>query len=298
MNDRHPSPPQAVADAMRALCWVPPTDHDIGLIAYAVEAELGAVLEAMVLSKTLCLLAAHLDHTPVTGLPRHAARLFASTLRTNRHKTVVYRSQAITVTAALRAAGITTAVLGGLSVAHTLYGGTGARQFNDIDLLIEPQHLARTSTILHNLDYYPTAHRSWIRTVNDPLVPACVIDLHTHLPHTHADDTVDDLLRRRVEQILPDHNDPLPVLAPTDALEYGLARLGQATGPDTGPDAGPGKDRPRWLLTADALRLWRVAPPSRGEYPTPVRHGWTALRSIWPQLPTDPAGTRPAILDT
>jgi Uncharacterised nucleotidyltransferase len=299
MNDRHSSPPQAVADAMRALCWAPSTDHDIGLIAYAVEAELGAVLEATVLSKTLCLLAAHLDHTPVTRLPRPAARFFASTLRTNRHKTAVYRSHAITVTTALRTAGITAAVLGGLSVEHTLYGGTGARQFNDIDLLIEPQHIARTSTILHNLSYYPTAHRSWIRTLNDPLIPVCVIDLTTHLPHTH-DDTVDDLLSRHVEQLLPDHNDPLPVLAPADALEYSLARLGQATNPGqvTNPDTGPDKNRPRWLLTADALRLWRAARPSHGEYATPAMHGWTALRRIWPQLPTDPASTHPTARDT
>jgi hypothetical protein len=297
MSNRQP--PQAVADAVGALCWAPPTDHHTGLIAHAVETELGAVLEATVLSKTLCLLAAHLDHTPVTGLPRPAARLFASTLRANRHKTAVYRSQAVTVTTALRTAGIAAAVLGGLSVAHTLYGGTGARQFNDIDLLIEPQHLARTSTILHSLGYHPTtAHSSWIRTVDAPLVPACVVDLHTHLPHAHADDAVDDLLSRRVEQILPDHNDPLPVLALTDALEYSLARLGQATSPDTDSDAGPDKDRPRWLLTVDALRLWRAAPPPPGEYPTPVRHGWTALRSIWPQLPTDPANTHSTARNT
>jgi len=138
---------------MRALCWAPPTDHHAGLIAHAVQAQLGAVIEATVLSKTLCLLAAHLDHTPVTGLPQPAARFFASTLRINRHKTAVYRSQAITVTTALRTAGIHAAVLGGLSVEHTLYGGTGARQFNDIDLLITPQHIVRTSTILNFPSY-------------------------------------------------------------------------------------------------------------------------------------------------
>src|SRR5262249_50035336 len=154
----------AVQDAIRALCWAPPTDHHTGLIGHAVQAQLGAVIEATVLSKTLCLLAAHLDHTPVTGLPQPAARFFASTLRTNRHKTAVYRSQAITAATALRTADIPAAVLGGLSVEHTLYGGTGARQFTDLDLLITPQHLTRTSTILHTLGYHPTtAHRSWIR---------------------------------------------------------------------------------------------------------------------------------------
>jgi Uncharacterised nucleotidyltransferase len=64
--------------------------------------------------------------------------------------------QTYLVTTALRTVGITAAVLGGLSVEHTLYGGTGARQFNDIDLLISPQHPTRTSTILHNLGYHPT----------------------------------------------------------------------------------------------------------------------------------------------
>src|SRR5262249_37131991 len=198
----------------------------VGWLAQAVETERGAFMEPTVLSRMLSLLAAHLTPPRVPGPPRPAARFFASTLRTNQHKTTVYRSHATNVTTALRTAGIAAAVLGGLNVEHTLYGGTGARQFNDIDLLISPQHLTPTSTILHNLGYHPTtAQRSWIRNINDPRVPVCVVDLHTHLPHAHAGDAVDDLLRRRVEQILPDHSDPLPALAPIDALEYSLARL-------------------------------------------------------------------------
>jgi hypothetical protein len=270
MNHRLTS--RLAENVVRALCWGSgPASHEV--ITRAVTTELGAVLEHTVRSKTLCLLAAHLHKTPVPALDRAATRFLDSTLRTNRYKTYACRAAAIAGTAALRAAGVPAVVLGGLSVEHTLYASTGARQFSDIDLLIAPGDTGRAQSVLRDQSYRPGQRSGiWTRETGDPIVPVIVLDLSTTLPTSGTED-VTGLLARRTEIIVPPHDHPIPVLAPLDAVHHTLARLAA---------------RPRWALAADAVRQSRMTMPPAPHH-ADVLAGWAVLRSYWPLLPASPA---------
>jgi hypothetical protein len=260
-------------DAVRALCWGTGADsHE--MIARAVVAELGAVLEQSVRSKTLCLRAAYLHDHPVPDLDRAVTRFLDSTLRTNRYKTCACRVAALADTPALRTAGVSVVVLGGLSVEHTLYASTGARQFSDIDMLIAPSDTERTCAVLRAQDYQPSRDNgTWTRQTGDPLVPLIVVDLATTLPRGGTDDDVSALLARRTGITVPPHDHPLPILAPSDAVNHTLARLAA---------------RPRWALAADAIRQVRATAPPDPHH-ADVLAGWSVLRSHWPLLPAAPA---------
>ncbi|ATY16989.1 hypothetical protein CU254_41090 (plasmid) [Amycolatopsis sp. AA4] len=271
MTDRRAG--RLAEDAVRALCWGTGADsHET--IARAVVAELGAVLEQSVRSKTLCLLAAYLHDHPIPELDRTVRRFLDSTLRTNRYKTYACRVAALADTAALRTAGVAAVVLGGLSVEHSLYASTGARQFSDIDLLIAPGDTERTCAVLRAQGYQPSRDDgTWTRQTGDPIVPLIVVDLCTTLPHGGADDDVRGLLARRIGITVPPHDHRLPVLAPSDAVNHTLARLAA---------------RPRWALAADAIRQVRASPPPPPHHAA-VLAGWSVLRSQWPLLPADPS---------
>lgn len=261
---------QLAEAAVRALCWGAAADQE--LITHAVTAELGAVLEHAVRSKTLCLLAARLHETPIPELDRSARRFLDSTLRTNRHKTQICRAAAIAVTAALHARGVPAVVLGGLSVEHTLYAGTGAREFSDIDLLITPRDTDRAQAVLHEQGYRPRpATGTWTRETCAPIVPLIVLDVATTLTSSGTAD-VADLLARRAEITVPSHDNPMPVLAPADTVNHMLARL---------------PARPRWRLVADAIRQCRATAPAAPHHPD-VLAGWSVLRTHWPLLPAIP----------
>lgn len=268
-----PRPGRVAEDAVRALCWGTGGDRHL-TIARAATTELGAVLELAVRSKTLCLLAAHLHDQPLPELERAVARFLDSTLRTNRYKTRVGRTAALAATTALRTAGVPAVVFGGLGVEHILYTGTGARQFNDIDLLIAPDDTERAHAVLRAQGYRPSQDNgSWTRRTGDPIVPLVVVDLATTTPpRGDAHDSVADLLARRIEITILPHADPLPVLAPSDAVDHTLARLAA---------------RPRWALAADAVRQARLAAPA--PHHGDVLAGWSVLRSQWPLLPATPS---------
>jgi hypothetical protein len=259
-------------DAVRALCWGTGADsHET--IVRAVVAELGAVLEQSVRSKTLCLLAAYLHDHPVSDLDRAVTRFLDSTLRTNRYKTYACRVAALADTAALRTAGVSAVVLGGLSVEHVLYASTGARQFSDVDLLIAPGDAERAHAVLRTQGYRPSrASGAWTRRTGDPIVPLIVVDLATTLPCGDTDGEVPGLLARLTCITVPPHNHPLPILAPSDAVNHTLARLAA---------------RPRWALAADAIRQVRATAPP-GPHHADVLAGWSVLRSHWPLLPAAP----------
>jgi putative nucleotidyltransferase-like protein len=271
MTDRRAG--RLAEDAVRALCWGTGADsHE--MIAHAVVTELGTVLEQSVRSKTLCLLAAYLHDHPVPELDRAVTRFLDSTLRTNRYKTYACRVAALADTAALRTAGISAVVLGGLSVEHALYASTGARQFSDIDLLIAPGDADRTYAVLHTQGYQRSRDSgTWTRQTGDPIVPLIVVDLATTLPRGGTDDDVPGLLARRAGITVPPHDHPLPILAPSDAVNHTLARLAA---------------RPRWALAADAIRHVRTTAPPAPHH-ADVLAGWSVLRSHWPLLPADPA---------
>jgi len=271
MTDQRTS--RLAEDAVRALCWGTGVDS-YETIARAVVAELGAVLEQSVRSKIFCLLAAYLHDHPVPELDRAVTRFLDSTLRTNRYKAHACRVAALADTAALRTAGVSAVVLGGLSVEHAFYASTGARQFSDVDLLIAPGDADRTYTVLHTQGYQPSRDNgTWTRKTGDPIVPLIVVDLATTLPHSGTDDDVPCLLARRTGIIVPPHDHPLPILAPSDAVNHTLARLAA---------------RPRWALAADAIRQVRVTTPPAPHH-ADVLAGWSVLRSHWPLLPADPA---------
>jgi hypothetical protein len=271
MTDRRAG--RLAEDAVRALCWGTGADsHE--MIARAVVAELGAVLERTVRSKTLCLLAAYLHDHPIPELDRAVTRFLDSTLRTNRYKTYACRVAALADTAALRTAGVSAVVLGGLSVEHALYASTGARQFSDIDLLIAPGDAERTYAVLRTQAYQPSRDsETWTRQTGDPIVPLIVVDLATTLPRGGTDDDVPGLLARRAGITVPPHHHRLPILAPSDAVNHTLARLAA---------------RPRWALAADAIRQVRTTAPLAPHH-ADVLAGWSVLRSHWPLLPADPA---------
>lgn len=270
MTDRRAG--RLAEDAVRAVCWGIGADSH-AMIARAVTAELGAVLELAVRSKTLCLLAAYLHDHPVPELERTVARFLAGTVRTNRYKTCACRVAALADTAALHIAGVPAVVFGGLGVEHALYAGTGARQFSDIDLLIAPDDTERAYAVLRTQGYRPSQDSgSWTRRTGDPIVPLIVLDLATTLPRGGAGDGVAHLLARRIAITILPHSDPMPVLAPSDAVNHTLARLAA---------------RPRWALAADAIRQARLAAPAPRH--RDVLAGWSVLRSQWPLLPAAPA---------
>ncbi|GAB2740749.1 nucleotidyltransferase family protein [Amycolatopsis magusensis] len=270
MTDRRAG--RIAEDAVRALCWGTSADsHE--MIAHAVVTELGTVLEQTVRSKTLCLLAAYLHDHPVPELDRAVTRFLDNTLRTNRYKTYACRIAALADTAALHTVGVSVVVLGGLSVEHVLYASSGARQFSDIDLLIAPGDAERAHAILRTQGYQPSQDNgTWTRQTGDPIVPLLVLDLATTLPRGGTDDDVIDLLARRTGITVPQHDHPLPVLAPSDAVNHTLARLAA---------------RPRWALAADVIRQVRTTAPSAPHH-AGVLAGWSVLRSHWPLLPAAP----------
>lgn len=277
MNAQH-HPAQLAEGAVRALCWGS-TGTDLALISEAVTKHLGAVLELAVRSKTICLLAAHVHDNPVLELHRTATRFLDSVLRTNRHKTHVYRLTTLAITEVMRNAGVPAVVLGGMSVEHTLYGSTGARQVSDIDLLVAPEDTAPAEVALRDQGYQPGRRAgTWTRRTEDPIAPLIVLDLTTTPLHSGAG-TVAAVLARHSDVTVPEDHRSLPVLAPADALDRTLARLGTRA---TLPDA-----KPRWALAADVIRHSRVAAPRSPQH-ADVLAGWTVLRSHWPLLPATP----------
>jgi hypothetical protein len=299
------TPAQVVETALRALCGPPGADAD-GIVSDAVVSALGGVIEAAVLSKTLCLLAGAVHAAPPDGLPRPAARFFAGLLRTNRHKTAVYRAEALALTAGLRAAGVPAAVLGGLSVADIHYR-PGHRQFSDLDLLIAADHAAAAAKLLRGRGYdQPGSTTAWRRDLADPLVPRLIVDLSTTLAHTRCADAVAAVLGRRVEVRPPNSTSPpgprgprglaLPVLSPGDALEHTLVRLATPS-PQRAPHPAA---RLRWALAADALRLHHAgaALPTTSTAAEDAQRGWSILRRVWPHLPRDLSTAKPATPET
>lgn len=247
----------ATTAAMRAICQGIITGEHLAATG------LGQVLEAAVLSKTVCLLAGSVDD-PDDQLPRRATRFLATTLRSNRHKTRVYRAEATRVTSAFAEAGVRVAVGGGVAVADTLYGGSGARQFSDLDLLVDDPQTAHE--VLTKIGYQHRDADQWGRAVVDPLLDYVRVDI--------AAPAETGWLDRRDCRLGADETAPsAPSLAVSDELTRCLVRIARAT-------VTP------WALFADALRLHQAL-GGAGACPMPdgAAVGWRRLRSHWPHLP-------------
>ncbi|MGH3897483.1 MAG: nucleotidyltransferase family protein [Pseudonocardiaceae bacterium] len=296
-----PSDPRTTAAqaVLRALCWPPEPDQPPlpGSSAHDFRAGLGDLLETAILHKVLCLLADRLTTSGLDrDLPRAISRFLAGTLRANQYKTRIYRAETARIMTAVGQAGLSTAALNGIAAESSLYGGTGARQFTDLDFLLAPDHITPARTILLGLGYYSSSPEAttFTRHLADILVPRITLDLTSSTHHATDAQEVREILGRRCWQPLPGHDQPLPVLASPDALLHCLARLDRTA--LTPPEA----PAPAWAVCADALRLVRTCHelPAAQRNPAPpmpasATAGWTRLRHLWPQLPPTPfpAGT-------
>jgi hypothetical protein len=73
-------------------------------------------------------------------------------------------AETLEIIAHFREAGISILPLKGAILAHTLYGDTGARHFNDIDLLVSKEDLGKSRELLQQLNYrqqYPDSLPAW-----------------------------------------------------------------------------------------------------------------------------------------
>lgn len=287
--------PTAAADAvLRALCWPlsPDQSHPVDWPVRDWRAGLGELIECAILHKVLCLLA---DRVAATGLdrdlPRPISRFLAGALRANQHKTHIYRAEIARIMVPVGAAGVSAAAVNGIAAESHLYHGSGARQFSDLDLLLAPEDIMVTRTVLTELGYHSHSltAMTYTRHLDDMLVPRITLDVSHSLHHTTSHDDIHEILNRRVWQPLPGHDQLLPVLAAPDALLHCLARLDRSA--LTPPRAGV----PRWALCADALRLAHVCrnlpaahldPPP--QLPVDAAAGWARLRDIWPALHPTP----------
>lgn len=240
----------------------------------------GDLLEVAVDNRTFCLLADHLTRIPRPGrLSWHMYRLLASTLRTNLYKTTVFRREALRILGALHEADLPSVALQGIAVETRLYGGRGAREFSDIDVLLAPEHREGAVAVLHALGYrVPEDGRALVLPVDDLIVPRVTVDLAHVLAHTDEPDDVRQALARATRWPVPGHADRLPVLADLDALAHHLARAGTST---------------RWFAYADAVRSFHACAPeptqlSQFSLPASSQDGWDRLRQEWPLLPADP----------
>lgn len=264
------TPDDIGARVLQALCSTTGPDPLIAATLSGGGTVVGNVLVACVLTKTLCLLAAHQHTHPTPGTPRELTAFLARTLRANRHKSTLYRREAATVTAALRDAGVRVAVVGGVATDLTAHGGTGAREFSDLDLVLGREHHRIAAELLDGLGYRPgAATATWTRSGRDLVTPLFVVDLH-------APDQLglESAVLDRTDLVAgPEGGAPLPVLAPTDALAYSLHRLIRCDG------------RLRWPVAADALRQHRTLPVATGpravDLDAGAPGGWARLRGTW-----------------
>lgn len=219
-------PPAGADDAvLRALCWPPPPDQPY-LPDWPVRdspAGLGGLLERAILHKVLCLLA---DRLVTTGLdrdlPRAISRFLAATLRANQYKTSIYRTEIAQIMIAVDQAGLTAAALNGIAAESSLYGGRGARQFSDLDVLLAPDDITVARTVLADLGYHSSSPEATTLThhIDDILVPQITIDLTQSMHHLSGEDGVREVLGRRI----------WPQLPPAPLSTHGATGMGPVAG--------------------------------------------------------------------
>ncbi|MGW3165811.1 nucleotidyltransferase family protein [Streptomyces sp. NPDC001142] len=268
--------PAGAGPAAVALRWLcdPRPDNDTSAPA---SVPLGAMLEAAIDAKLVCLLAHRLlaGH-PDAGLSRPMRSVLGQIVRANTLHNRLHRGEAARIVRALTGRGVPVAVLNGLAYGTVLYPPGGLRQFTDIDLLVGADGLDVALDVLAELGFTEPGRGAHTRrrSTGDPLTPTVSVDIATGLGHT-ADpaDVQAALARTEGEAGCVDAGAALPVLAWADALAHTLARLAA---------------RPRWAGLADAARLALAAPdPSPGAgapLPEAARAGWTVLRTHLPKV--------------
>lgn len=264
---RPPETPRVEHLVLEAACLPAPVEQQHATIRPLLTAPTlhwGTLLATAIEHKVLCLLADTLTTTGLADdLPRAFRRFLTSVLRTSRHKTAVHRAQAAALTDAAARQQLPFAAVKGIALESQLYGGRGAREFSDLDILVAPDHADAFRRALRLLGYQPgrydsTTHRvalddptsaTYTRLHDDLVTPCTAVDIITDLPQPAAvpPDLVPSMLDRRRSQPLPGHPQvDLPILDPLDHLAVVLLTARRKT------HAG----RPVFLRTrADALRL-------------------------------------------
>jgi hypothetical protein len=273
--------------ATAALRWLCDPRRNIPPSAPA-SVPLGAVLEAAIDAKLVCLLAHRLlGGQQDASLSRPMRSVFGQIVRANTLHNRLHRGEAVRIVRALTCRDVPVAVLNGLAYDTALYPPGGLRQFTDIDLLVDATNRDAALEVLaeHGFTQPGRGAHTRRRTTGDTLTPTVSIDITTGLGHTA--DPAD--VRAALARAEGDGAEALPVLARADALAHAVARLGA---------------RPRWSGLADAARLALDAPgPSReavAALPEPLRAGWAVLHSHLPDLvpgPPSVAGSGPGRRD-
>ncbi|WP_424862954.1 nucleotidyltransferase family protein [Streptomyces sp. MMS24-I29] len=271
--------PAGAGPAAAALRWLcdPRPDNDTSAPA---SVPLGAMLEAAIDAKLVCLLAHRLlaGH-PDAGLSRPMRSVLGQIVRANALHNRLHRGEAARIVRALTGRGVPAAVLNGLAYDTVLYPPGGLRQFTDIDLLVGADDLDMALETLAELGFTEPGRGAHTRrrSTGDALTPTVSVDIATGLGHT-ADpaDVQAALAGTEAEDGVDgdgDGGEALPVLARADALAHALARLAA---------------RPRWSGLADAARLALAAPdlsPGSGApLPETCRAGWAVLRAHLPEV--------------
>ncbi|MFE1190029.1 nucleotidyltransferase family protein [[Kitasatospora] papulosa] len=264
------TPPLPAGDgpAAAVLRWLCDPRPDIRPSAPA-SVPLGAVLEAAIDAKLVCLLAHRLLGGPAdAGLSRPMRSVLGQIVRANALHNRLHRGEAVRIVRALTGGGVRVAVLNGLAYDTALYPPGGLRQFTDIDLLVDAADRDAALEVLAELGFTQPGRGAHTRrrSTGDALTPTVSIDITTGLGHTAAPTDVRAALARTEAE--GDGGEALPVLARADALAHALARLAA---------------RPRWSGLADAVRLALATPGSSREavaaVSEPLRAGWAVLHS-------------------
>ncbi|MBV9022657.1 MAG: nucleotidyltransferase family protein [Streptomycetaceae bacterium] len=227
----------------------------------------GALMQLAVEQKLSCLVTDTLDRTGLLRLaPARLARFLQRAQRANQHTTQIQRRHAGRIASAARQVDLTIAACKGIAVESALYGGTGAREFSDLDILVAPEDTRAIELLLVGLGYQP--HRPcsatssaqgaqrirrasfvWSVPTGDTLLPNVVVDVTCIWPHGAArgPDFLREALQRARRQPLPGlPGTSLPVLSPPDqiALVDDLTTAARAVG-----------RQPKPILAGDRHRL-------------------------------------------
>lgn len=191
----------------------------------------GALIELAIDHKALCLLAHALEAAElVDRVPHRIERFFARSLRTNQHATGIYRRHAAEITAAASAAALPVAAVGGIAVEQSLYGGSGARELRDIDLIAAPTELPELATLLTSLGYTqrPGRPTTFLRACTDLIIPVIAVDLTCSPAGIPAGELLTVLDHCQPRPILGMPGAALPVLAPRDYDRHLIGLLTRA----------------------------------------------------------------------
>ncbi|MDX3097094.1 nucleotidyltransferase family protein [Streptomyces sp. ME19-03-3] len=271
--------PAGDGPAAAALRWLCDPRPDIRPSAPA-SVPLGAVLEAAIDAKLVCLLAHRLrGGLAGAGLSRPMRSVLGQIVRANTLHNRLHCGEAVRIVRVLTGRGVSVAVLNGLAYDTALYPPGGLRQFTDIDLLVDAADRGAALDVLAGLGFTQPGRSAYTRrrSTGDALTPTVSVDITTGLGHTADPADVRAALARTEAAGDGGGGEALPVLARADALAHALARLAA---------------RPRWSGLADAARLALAAPDSSREavaaVPEPLRAGWAVLHSHLPDLVPGP----------